>query len=69
MLFIRFYAEKNGYEVLKSNTQIIGEYRLHNILYTFGYKRAQTSDADIDLVRDGRWYVNAVSTVFGWIGI
>ena len=69
VMFIQYYAEKKGYVVLRSNTQMIGEYRLHNILYTFGYKRAQTSDADIDLVRDRRWYVNVVSSVCGWIGI
>lgn len=69
MMFIRYYAEKKDYVVLRSNTQIIGEYRLHNILYTFGYKREQTSDADIDFVGDRRWYVNMVSSVCGWIGI
>ncbi len=69
MMFIRYYAEKRGYVVLRSNTQIMGEYRLHNILYTFGYKKEQTSDADIEFVKDRRWYVNMVSSVCGWIGI
>lgn len=69
MLFIRYYTHQNGMKVYRSNTQILGEYRLHNLLYTVGYKRAHTGDADIDLVKDRRWYVNIISSVFGWIGI
>lgn len=68
MLFIRYYTRQKGLKVHRSNTQILGEYRLHNLLYTVGYKRAHTGDADIDLVKDKRWYVNVLSSVFGWIG-
>lgn len=68
MLFIRYYTHQNGLKVHRSNTQILGEYRLHNLLYTVGYKRANTGDADIDLVKDRRWYVNILSSVIGWIG-
>ena len=69
MLFIRYYTRQKGLKVHRSNTQILGEYRLHSLLYTVGYKRAHTGDADIDLVKDRRWYVNIISSVFGWIGI
>lgn len=69
MLFIRYYTHQNGLKVHRSNTQIFGEYRLHNLLYTVGYKRAHTGDADIDLVKDRRWYVNILSSIFGWMGI
>ena len=68
MLFIRYYTQSKGMKLSRSNTQILGEYRLHNLLYNVGYKRAQTADADIDLVKDRRWYVNIVSSVYGWIG-
>ena len=68
MLFIRYYTRQKGLKVHRSNTQILGEYRLHNLLYTVGYKRAHTCDADIDLVKDKRWYVNVLSSVWGWIG-
>ena len=68
MLFIRYYTRQKGLKVHRSNTQILGEYRLHNLLYTVGYKRAHTGDADIDLVKDKRWYVNVLSSVWGWIG-
>lgn len=68
MLFIRYYTRQKGLKVHRSNTQILGEYRLHNLLYTVGYKRAHTGDADIDLVKDKRWYVNILSSVWGWIG-
>ena len=68
MLFIRYYTRQKGFKVHRSNTQILGEYRLHNLLYTVGYKRAHTGDADIDLVKDKRWYVNVLSSVWGWIG-
>ena len=68
MLFIRYYTRQKGLKVHRSNTQILGEYRLHNLVYTVGYKRAHTGDADIDLVKDKRWYVNVLSSVWGWIG-
>ena len=68
MLFIRYYTQSKGMKLSRSNTQILGEYRLHNLLYTVGYKRAHTGDADIDLVKDKRWYVNVLSSVWGWIG-
>ena len=68
MLFIRYYTRQKGLKVHRSNTQILGEYRLHNLLYTVGYKRAHTGDADIDLLKDKRWYVNVLSSVWGWIG-
>ena len=68
MLFIRYYTRQKGLKVHRSNTQILGEYRLHNLLYSVGYKRAHTGDADIDLVKDKRWYVNVLSSVWGWIG-
>ena len=47
----------------------MGEYRLHNLLYSVGYKREQTGDADVDYVSNSRWYVNVVSSVFGWVGV
>ena len=67
--FIREYTRKQGLEIQRSNTQIMGEYRLHNLLYSVGYKREQTGDADVDYVSDSRWYVNVVSSVFGWVGV
>ncbi|MGN0508830.1 MAG: hypothetical protein ACI4GX_06310 [Ruminococcus sp.] len=69
VMFIREYTRKHGLELKRSNTQIMGEYRLHNLLYLVGYKREQTGDADVDYVSDSRWYVNAVSSVFGWVGV
>jgi uncharacterized membrane protein YvbJ len=68
-LFIHHYAEKKGYEVTKSNTEMFGEYSLHNFLYNGNFRRDQTADADIDFLEDRRWYVNAVSTVIGWLGM
>ena len=68
-LFIRYYARLNGIETARSNTDFTGEYRLHNCLYKLGYKRKQTQNADIEYVKDRRWYVNVASTFIGWIGI
>ncbi|MGN1372686.1 MAG: hypothetical protein ACI4VK_01410, partial [Candidatus Coproplasma sp.] len=56
VMFIREYTRKHGLELKRSNTQIMGEYRLHNLLYLVGYKREQTGDADVDYVSDSRWY-------------
>ena len=68
-LFIRYYTRLNGIETARSNTDFTGEYRLHNCLYKLGYKRKQTENADIEYVKDRRWYVNVASTFIGWIGI
>lgn len=69
VLFIRFYAEQNGYTVSRSNTDLYGEFRLHNILYDMGFYRSYTADADLDYVEDPRWYINAASKLVGWSGL
>ena len=68
-LFIRYYTRLNGIETARSNTDFTGEYRLHNCLYKLGYKSVQTKNADIDYVKDRRWYVNVASSFICWIGI
>jgi hypothetical protein len=67
--FIRKYAAEQGYSIDQENTDIYGEYALHNILYDANYKRAQTGDADLDFEGDRRWYVDIASTLFGWAGV
>ena len=69
VMFIRFYAEQNGYTVSRSNTDLYGEFRLHNILYDMGFYRSYTADADLDYVEDPRWYINAASKLIGWSGL
>ena len=63
--FIYAYGEKNGYTVSRKRREIIGELKLHNLLYTVGYKRGRTKDADVEYTADTRWYVNAASVVLG----
>ena len=67
--FIRYYATREGYEIARSNTELIGEYRLHTILYKIGYKPEQTETLNWDFYEDPRWYVNITSAVLGWCGI
>ena len=67
--FVRFYAQRKGYEIERDVTEMYGEIRLHNILYNFGYKRERTGDCDLDYTLDRRWYVNAASKIIGWIGM
>ena len=68
-LFIRYYTRLNGIKTARSNTDFTGEYRLHNCLYKLGYRTKQTENADIEYVKDRRWYVNVASSFIGWIGI
>ena len=68
-LFIKGYAEQNEIECPRSLIMLIGEYRLHAVLTTMGYKSYRTNDADIDYIQDSRWYVEVVSAVFGCVGI
>ena len=66
---IKSYAQSNGLEILRSNTDLVGELRLHNFLYRIGYKQTETEDADLEYICDRRWYVNVASRVIGWTGI
>jgi hypothetical protein len=67
-LFVRKYADEKGYSVERSNTDLYGEYCLHNLLYDANFKRERTADADLEYKADRRWYVNAVGSFIGWIG-
>ena len=63
--FIYAYGEKNGYTVSRKRKEIVGELKLHNLLYMVGYKRGRTKDADVEYTADTRWYVNLASVVLG----
>lgn len=67
--FVRFYAQRKGYEIERDVTEMYGEIRLHNTLYNLGYKRKRTGDCDLDYTADRRWYVNAASKIIGWAGL
>lgn len=67
--FVRFYAQRKGYEIERDMTEMYGEIRLHNTLYNLGYKRERTGDCDLDYMADRRGYVNAASKIIGWIGL
>ena len=54
----------------RSVTNIAAEWKFHNIAYDLNIKRASAEDADIDYVKDPRWYVNFVVgmlEVFRWL--
>ena len=67
--FVKYYAAREGYEIGRSNIELIGEYRLHTILYEIGYKPKQTKTLNWDFDEDPRWYVNTTSSLIGWCGI
>ena len=67
--FIRYYGKEKGIEIKRENRDLIGECRLHNILYRFGYKCEHTGNANIDYINDERWYVNFISVLIGITGI
>lgn len=67
--FIRYYSEKSGVEITRTNSELWGELRLHTALYKMGYSKEHTLNAEIDYEKDERWYVNIVSKVLGRIGI
>ena len=66
---IKSYAQSSGIEIVRSNTDLVGELRLHNFLYEIGYKRNETGDADLEYICDRRWYVIVASRVIGWTGL
>ena len=63
--FIRRYAAEPGIEITRKNMDLYGELKLHNLLYSMDYKRESTADADLDYLRDKRWYVNVMSRLLG----
>ena len=69
LCFVKYYAAREGYEIGRSNIELIGEYRLHTILYEIGYKPKQTKTLNWDFEEDPRWYVNTVSSLLGWCGV
>ena len=69
VLAIKSYAQSNGIEIVRSNTDMVGELRLHNFLYRIGYKPDETGTADLEYICDRRWYVNVASRVIGWTGL
>ena len=69
LLFSRYYSGKLGYDMSRSNAELIGEYRLHTILFYTGYKQEQTGTLNWDYGNDPRWYVNTASRFLGWLGV
>lgn len=67
--FVKYYAAREGYEIGRSNIELIGEYRLHTILYEIGCKPKQTKTLNWDFDEDPRWYVNTASSLIGWCGV
>ncbi len=63
--FVKFYLPKLGYEMKRDDAELIGEYRLHTVLYKFGYKTEQTETLNWDYGYDQRWYVNMASIILG----
>ena len=45
---IREVARSNGISIPRSNSDLIGELRLHNILYELGYRTDRTKDTDLE---------------------
>ena len=66
---IKAYAREHGIEIYRPNTDMVGELRLHNLLYKSGYKQNETGDTDMEYICDRRWYVNVASRMIGWMGI
>jgi len=69
LCFVKYYAAREGYDIGRSNIELIGEYRLHTILYKIGYKSNQTKTLNWDFDEDPRWYVNTASSLIGWCGV
>ena len=65
VVFICAYGKENGSEVHRKKKELAGELKLHNLLYTVGYERGRTKDADVEYTADSRWYVNLASAVLG----
>lgn len=61
--FIMQYQAEKGLNIRRTRRELMGEIRLHNLLYTIGYERTRTMNADLEYTSDGRWYVNMASAM------
>lgn len=68
-LAISTFSEEEGIAIVRTNSEIYGELRLHNMLYSLGIAREHTRDCDVDYIDDSRWYINSMSKLIGWMGI
>lgn len=68
-LAIRSFSEEVGIAITRTNSEIYGELRLHEMLYSLGIARDHTRDCDVDYVADPRWYINSTSKLIGWMGV
>lgn len=63
--FIMQYKAEKGLNIQRTKQELMGEIRLHNLLYIVGYERARTENTDLEYTADGRWYVNVASAMLG----
>ena len=55
--------------VTVSLSDMSGEWAVHNVAYAVGIEHERTADADLDYSKDKRFYVAALSAVFGFMGL
>ncbi len=56
-------AKENDIEIKRDIIKLESEWYIHNVCYNLGIEPESTKDADLDYVKDARWYVNFATDV------
>lgn len=62
--FIMYYMKENEITTRRTINNLEGELLAHRMSYFLNIKKANAIDADLDYIKDSRWYVNAVTMLF-----
>lgn len=69
-LIANIYANnKDKSTLIRSVNNALAELTLHSYLYRIGIEKASTKDADLDYIKDNRWYVTFFTSIIQILGV
>lgn len=69
-LMTNIYAnDKDKGTMKRSMNNALAELTLHSYLYRLGIEKASTKDADLDYIKDNRWYVTFFTSIIQILGV
>lgn len=69
LFFVKHYGKENGYDFIRENTEMLGEFTLHKTAYNVGVRQERSKNLDWDYGQDKRPIVNVLSKAIGFIGL
>ncbi len=66
---IKKHIDKQGIELDRTINNLEAEWSLHNYLYQLNFATDSTKDADLEYLKDDRWYVQTSTLLLQILGI